>query len=202
MKSFRNIIIVVPFIGITGLALLQHARLKHLTAESAVLRERLAQALARAEQPNPTAKPISSPGQQVEELPSSDLLRLRGQVAVLREQLADAVGSNAAKEAESAVQAQLASGSALGAAEADLKTWQEQAGVAEEKLAGFMAARQFPPGVSGDDAPASSSGQDLQSYLQAKQSAQEAERLVEVGKLKVARARARIGAALQPGVAK
>ena len=161
MKWSRSIVLLL-LLAVTGLATWQQARLKQLTTEAAALRAQLAQAVVAEVQVNSTAEPVSSTGQHPEESTSAELLRLRGEVTVLRGQLA---------------RAQLPSESQATAAGANLKTPEERIEAAKQKLRDVVAALKLPPDFSEPDLPANLSADDLQSYLEAKRGVEEAERL-------------------------
>lgn len=189
MKHLRNIIIFVLLIGIAGVAAWQHIQLQRLTAQSAALQEQLTQALAKPEQPS-MVRPTLAPGQRGEEAPSSELLRLRRQVAVLREQLASVVASNVATAAESPARAQITNSSSVATAEANLKKAEGEAELAEQKVSDLAAFLHLPQGASDEIAESSLSAADLGSYRQIKLDAQERQRFVQMLRLKVAASRA------------
>lgn len=201
VKYLRRIIVLVAIIGMVGLATWQHVQLKQLTAESAALRDQLAHALAKPEQPL-TARATPTSGQHAEVAPSSELLRLRGQVALLRQQLASAAASNAAMAAESPAQAQVADKAPLVTAEANLKRAEEKADIANQKLSALTASLNLPQDASDDIAASSLSDADLMSYRQAKQDAQEMNRFVQLLRMKIAATSALNGESFQPGTAK
>jgi hypothetical protein len=185
MNSFRNALMLVLIIGVTVLALWQQTRLKSLRAESVALRDQLAQALARPDQATSGPKPDITADQHANGPSSAELLRLRGEVALLRQQLAEV--SNNMNKAETDPQSQHSRESELAAAEADLKTREQQAEEAKQRLSAVVAALNLSSDVSERDAEGSLSGRDLESYMSARREAEQAERFVEVARLRIAR---------------
>src|SRR6266436_5486376 len=103
MNSLRNALMLVLIAAVTGLVLWQQMRLKSLSAESVALREQLTQALARPDQATSGPKLGSTPDQHTHDPSSAEVLRLRGEVTLLRHQLAEV---SSTKKAESDRQSQ------------------------------------------------------------------------------------------------
>jgi hypothetical protein len=98
MRAIKMVATVVLFLALTGLVIWQQARLRHLAAESAALREQLAQAISAQEQSERLANLQQNPRQHSDDVPPPELLRLRGEVGALRRQLAEALKSGSTQK--------------------------------------------------------------------------------------------------------
>lgn len=186
----RNAMIVLLGGAVISVALWQQQQLKRLRMESAVLREQLNQASLKVGM-EPTAPAFSNAADRPSESSSSaEVLRLRGEVGVLRRQLAEV--SQSLKSVQSDMQAKVMK---LTAAEADLKAREQMAEEARQKVSALTAAMNLPPNISEKDAEAVLSPADLLSFRRALRDAEEAERFAQLAKLKLAMAHAEPGAA-------
>ena len=75
--------------ALAGLVFWQQGRMKSLTAESVALREQLTQAFAGPNQPASPPVLGDTVDQRSPSAPSAELLKLRGEVSLLRHQLAE-----------------------------------------------------------------------------------------------------------------
>lgn len=207
MKALQRFGTVILLLVLILLAVWQQARLKYLTVESAALREQLAQALAAQEQTQLVGKPAAS--QDAREAPTPELLRLRGEVAVLRRQLAETVSVSVTQRMGSSALAQAAGEAEVAVAVAAVSALEEQLAAAEQesaaaqpKLADLVAALKLPQGVSEQVATDALSPGDLRSYMEVKRGIEQAERWTEIVKLKLQSARADVADLFQGGSAK
>jgi cytoskeletal protein RodZ len=97
MKRVKAFGLVALFLGLSGFIIWQQTQLKRLATEAAALREQVTQAFAAQTESEPRAQSLPGTGQLPEESPSPELLRLRGEVAVLKRQLAEAGKASAAR---------------------------------------------------------------------------------------------------------
>ena len=186
---------VVVFLGLSGIILWQYVQLRQLTAESNGLRQRLAQAATVQEQHGRMDTVPPSEGQRSDQQPSSELLRLRGEVTVLRRQLADTAKPNStptgapkAGPSEPLTQPRAQAKSSLAAMDAHLATQEQKLEVARQKVAGLLATLSIPQDVSKLEAATVLGREDLKqywSYFKAKDGLEEEERYTQILKLKV-----------------
>jgi hypothetical protein len=87
VKAFAKVSVAALLLTLSGFVVWQQLQLKRLATEAAVLRQQHAQARRESETP---AQSLPSIGQSREEAPSPELLRLRGEVGVLKRQLVEA----------------------------------------------------------------------------------------------------------------
>lgn len=153
---------VILVLALTSLALWQRARIKALTAESAGLRERLAEAMSAREESERLLKLQGRRDEGSGASPQPELLRLRGEVGVLRRQLAEAARAAAtqratpiATELESPAQTQPAGSEQMAASVAELTaqlTAQKKKLVAaRQKVADLASTLGIPQDISSLD---------------------------------------------------
>lgn len=166
---------VILVLALTSLALWQRARIKALTAESAGLRERLAEAMSAREESERLLKLQGRRDEGSGASPQPELLRLRGEVGVLRRQLAEAARAAAtqratpiATELESPAQTQPAGSEQMAASVAELTaqlTAQKKKLVAaRQKVADLASTLGIPQDISSLDSTAALEREDLRSY--------------------------------------
>ena len=189
MRAIKIVAAVVLLLALTGLVIWQQARLKHLAAQSAALREQLAQAILAQEQSERLAKLQQNPGQHSDEAPPPELLRLRGEVGVLRRQLAEALKSDstqklAPKTAEPTTNADVAL-SSLPILQPALTAWQQ--GDASTAVRSFLAVDWSPRPLFAAGSPLSLSDDQmhaLRAHSEADYEAKSREVITELIQLK------------------
>lgn len=196
MKASKPAAVAVVFLGLSGVILWQQVRVKRLEAESVGLRARLAQAVASArEQQEQADKPQPSVSQRPDEDQSSELLRLRGEVTVLRNQLAEAAKAGSApKVTAKRGQVDLPGESEarrkpdLAALDAHLTAQEQKLESAKQKVAGLLAALNIPQDILKMEAAMVLGREDLKqywSYFEAKKVLEEDERYTQILRMKV-----------------
>src|SRR5436309_1015221 len=101
MKTIKTVAVAAVLVALATLFIWQRVQINNLAAESASLRQQLAQAESEGN------KPVVKPGAgSVDVLPSPELLRLRGEVGMLRRQLAEAKVAQSKKVAAKTLRAQ------------------------------------------------------------------------------------------------
>lgn len=180
MKLQRNIVFLL-LIAVTGFAVWETTRVKELTLEAGALRTQLSQTIVEADHPKATTTPSPSPEQPSEDSSSSELLRLRGEVTVLRRQLAEAVQLGMARRVESNALAQIPNEPEV--AMVDLTTREDRIEKAKQRLRdlvnALVAARKLSPDFSEPDLPANLSPEDLRSYREAKTAVEQAQQITK-----------------------
>jgi hypothetical protein len=184
------------FFGLSGVIIWQQVRVKRLEAESAGLREQLAQAVASVrEEHQQVDKPQPSVGQRPDEDRSSELLRLRGEVTVLRNQLAEAVRPGSAPklasktgQLEPPVEPEVRRKPGLAALDAHLTAQEQKLEAAKQKVAGLLTALSIPQDVSKLETATGLGREDLKPYwpyFEAKKGLEEEERYAQILRMKV-----------------
>jgi hypothetical protein len=199
-KMFKGVAVVVPVLALSSLALWQQARIKALTAESAGLREQLAEAASAREESEQLLKLQGKSGEGSGDSPQPELLRLRGEVGVLRRQLDEAVRATVTQRATpntaevgSAAQTPPAGSEEMTAAVAQLTgrltAQKEELGAAKQKVGDLAATLGIPEDVLSLDVTEALGRQDLRSYwpyFEAKRNFEEEEKFTRVLEYKVA----------------
>jgi hypothetical protein len=196
MNASKTAAVAVMFVGLSGLITWQQVRVKRLEAESAGLREQLAQAVASVrEEHEKVDEPQPSVGQRPDEDRSSELLRLRGEVTVLRNQLAEAVKAASAPklasktgQLELPVQPEARRKPDLAALDAHLTAQEQKLQAAKQKVTGLLAALNIPQDVLKMEAATVLGREDLKqywSYFEAKKGLEEEERYTQILRMKV-----------------
>jgi hypothetical protein len=196
---FKGAAMVVPILALTSLALWQQARIKALTAESAGLREQLAEAMPAREESERLLKLQGKRGEGSGDSPQPELLRLRGEVGVLRRQLDEAVRAAVTQRATPnttelgpVAQTQAAGSEQTAAAmaqlTAQLTAQKEKLVAARQKVADLAGTLGIPQDISSLDASAALGREDFRSYwpyFEAKRDSEETERFNRLLELKI-----------------
>jgi hypothetical protein len=177
-------------IGLTGIIIWQQGQIRRLRAESTGLRERIEQ-----DQHQGVEAPQQTVAQHSNEAPSTELLRLRGEVTVLRRQLTEAArldsaptGAPGQRQAESVIQPQTRSKPDLAALDAHLTAQEQKLESARQQVVGLVTALAVPQDVSKLDPATGVAREDLKqywSYFEAKKVFEEEERYTKIMKIKV-----------------
>ncbi len=196
MNASKTAAVAVVFFGLSGVIIWQQVRVKRLEAESAGLREQLAQAVASVrEEQEQVDKPQPSVGQRPDEDRSSELLRLRGEVTVLRRQLAEAARPESAPRSatrigqlEPLAQPEARPKPDLAALDAHLAAQEQKLDTLKQKVAGLLAALSVPQEVSELETARGLGREDLKPYwpyFEAKEGLEEEERYAQILRMKV-----------------
>jgi len=196
MNARKTAAVAVVFFGLSGVIIWQQVWVKRLGAESAGLREQLAQAVASVrEQQAQVDKPQPGVRQRPDEDRSSELLRLRGEVTVLRNQLAEAVKAGSAPklasktgQLEPPVESEAGRKPGLAALDAHLTAQEQKLEAAKQKIAGLLATLSIPQDVSKLEAATGLGREDLKPYwpyFEAKKGLEEEERYAQILRMKV-----------------
>lgn len=173
----------------------QQARIRHLTAEAADLRVQLGQAVLPPRENGQLANVQQSTDPPLAQEQFRELLRLRGEVGVLRRQLAEAVKPESALkmasktvELEPSAQPEARRKSALSALDGTVKEEEQKLDAAKQKVAGLLVAMNVPKDVSNMDEAAALGREDLKqyrSYFEARKELDEEERFAKILRMKV-----------------
>ena len=173
----------------------QQARISRLTTEAADLRVQLGQAVSPPRENGQLANVQPSTDQPLAQDQFRELLRLRGEVGVLRRQLAEAVKPESAPkvttkavELEPSAQPEARRKAALAALDATWKAEEQKLDAAKQKVAGLLVALNVPQDVSNMDEPAALGREDLKpyrSYFEARKEFEEEERFAKILRMKV-----------------
>jgi hypothetical protein len=196
MNASKTVAVAAAFFGLSGVIIWQQVWVKRVEAESAGLREQFAQSIASVrEEQEQVDKPQPRVGQRPDEERSAELLRLRGEVTVLRNQLAEAVKAGSAPKVafktgqlEPPVQPEARRKPDLAALDAHLTAQEQKLEAAKQKVAGLLAALSIPQDVSRMEAATGLGREDLKqywSYFEAKKGLEEEERYAQILRMKV-----------------
>lgn len=195
MNAGKSAVGAVVFFGLSGVIVWQQVQVGRLEAESAGLRQQLARAAATQEEHQPVDNLQPSVGQRSDEDRSSELLRLRGEVTVLRRQLAEAAKPGSAPKSasktgqlEPLAQPEARPKPDLAALDAHLSAQEQKLEAAKQKIAGLLAALSVPQEVSRLETATGLGREDLKPYwpyFEAKKGLEEEERYAQILRMKV-----------------
>jgi hypothetical protein len=186
--------------ALTAIIISQQAQVRGLVAEGTVLREQLAQAVSAREKHDPVAT-AEGPSQDSSQEQFRELMRLRGEVGVLRGQLAEAakphsVGRLAAKEGELARQLQPLQEPDQAPDSAQIEAQEQKVEAAKQEVKRLLSALNVPEKASQMDSAAGLDTTSLKQYwpyFEAKKELEQAVSLEVTMRLMVARARDGLG---------
>ena len=200
MRRLKIAAAAVVVFALTAIIISQQAQVRRLVAEGTVLREQLAQAVSAQEKHDPVAT-AEGPARDSSQEQFRELLRLRGEVGVLRGQLAEAakphsVGRLAAKEGELAPQPQPVQEPDLAPDTAQIEAQEQKVEAAKQKVKRLLSALNVPEEASQMDSAAALDTASLKQYwpyFEAKKELEEAVSLEVTMRLLVVRAREGLG---------
>jgi len=173
----------------------QQARISRLMAEAVDLRVQLGQAISPLKENGQLANVQPSTDQHLAREQFRELLRLRGEVGVLRRQLAEALKPDSAlrvasktMELEPSAQPEARRKAGLVALDARLRAQEQKVDAAKQKVADLLVALNVPKEVSNIDEAVDLDSEDVKqyrSYFEAKKELAEDERFTQILRLKV-----------------